>query len=144
MCGWRSIGSLRGDCREIEPLLAPYGIGRGPDFIVVHEPVENAVPECDGAGVYLPLRDLPADQPVGLIVIEFATRRRFRINGVLSRTSGNGLRIDVEQAYGNCPRYIHRMRFESLSPHAPRDDYEPPDAEWKQHFTDVLPCTPPS
>ena len=34
------------------------------------------------------------------------------------------------------------MPFESLSPHAPRYGYEPPDPEWKQHFTDVLPCTP--
>lgn len=67
-----------------------------------------------------PLRHLPADQPVGLIVIEFATRRRFRINGVLSRTSGDGLRIDVEQAYGNCPQYIQSRQLQP-APAALRD-----------------------
>ena len=31
-----------------------------------------------------PLRDLPAGQPVGLIVMDFARRRRLRVNGVLA------------------------------------------------------------
>lgn len=53
-----------------------------------------------------PLRDLPADQPAGLIAIEFAIRRRLRLNGTLSHTGDQGLRVDVEQAFGNCPQYI--------------------------------------
>lgn len=52
-----------------------------------------------------PLRDLPAGQPVGLIAIDFASRRRVRINGILAAADG-ALAVDVEQAYGNCPQYI--------------------------------------
>jgi uncharacterized protein len=53
-----------------------------------------------------PLHDLPVGQPVGLIVMDFAARRRLRINGTLTAADG-GLAIDVVQAYGNCPQYIH-------------------------------------
>jgi predicted pyridoxine 5'-phosphate oxidase superfamily flavin-nucleotide-binding protein len=53
-----------------------------------------------------PLYGLSAGQPVGLIVMDFAARRRLRINGTLS-AAGAELTIDVAQAYGNCPQYIH-------------------------------------
>jgi hypothetical protein len=33
------------------------------------------------------------------------------------------------------------MTLEELSPHAPREGHEPPEAEWKAFFTDVLPGT---
>jgi len=53
-----------------------------------------------------PLRDLPAGQAVGLITVDYARRRRIRINGVLAERTAEGLRVDVEQAFGNCPKYI--------------------------------------
>jgi uncharacterized protein len=58
-----------------------------------------------------PLQHLTVHQPVGLIVVEFATRRRLRINGTLSDTGSDRLRIDVEQAYGNCPQYIQNRQL---------------------------------
>jgi predicted pyridoxine 5'-phosphate oxidase superfamily flavin-nucleotide-binding protein len=55
-----------------------------------------------------PLHGLPARQQAGLVVVEFATRRRVRVNGTLRAVGGGSLAIDVEQAYGNCPQYIHQ------------------------------------
>ena len=55
-----------------------------------------------------PLRRLLAGQPVGLIAIEFATRRRMRVNGTLVQAGPGGLEIEVEQAFGNCPKYIQQ------------------------------------
>ena len=43
--------------------------------------------------------------PVGLLGIELHTRRRNRMNGVMTNVN-SGLRIDVDQSFGNCPRYI--------------------------------------
>lgn len=43
--------------------------------------------------------------PVGLLGIEMHTRRRNRMNGVVSATP-TGFRVDVDQSFGNCPRYI--------------------------------------
>ncbi|TCN41059.1 hypothetical protein EV644_105345 [Kribbella orskensis] len=54
-----------------------------------------------------PLHGLPAHQQVGLLVIELAIRRRVRINGELVRSASDELEIAAEQAYGNCPQYIH-------------------------------------
>lgn len=56
-----------------------------------------------------PLHDLPSGQRVGLIAIDFATRRRMRVNGTLSLE--DGLSIEVAEAFGNCPQYIHPRRL---------------------------------
>src|ERR1700754_369623 len=42
---------------------------------------------------------------VGLIAIDFARRRRVRVNGHATGRDG-GLVVTAEQVYGNCPRYI--------------------------------------
>ncbi|WP_343721575.1 pyridoxamine 5'-phosphate oxidase family protein [Herbaspirillum seropedicae] len=46
-----------------------------------------------------------AGAPVGLLGIEMHTRRRNRMNGVLAALE-QGWRVQVEQSFGNCPRYI--------------------------------------
>jgi predicted pyridoxine 5'-phosphate oxidase superfamily flavin-nucleotide-binding protein len=84
------------------PLVGPLG------FLAVASPTKlliGATPHPDD-----PLHALPAGQPAGLIVMDFATRRRLRINGTLGAADDGGLAIDVAQAYGNCPQYIHPRR----------------------------------
>lgn len=44
---------------------------------------------------------------VGTLAIEPVTRRRMRLNGRAEPTP-SGLRIDVDQVYSNCPKYIQR------------------------------------
>lgn len=44
--------------------------------------------------------------PIGVIGLEFATRRRNRMNGRISGLGLAGLEISVEQSFGNCPQYI--------------------------------------
>jgi predicted pyridoxine 5'-phosphate oxidase superfamily flavin-nucleotide-binding protein len=63
-----------------------------------------------------PLHALPTGQQVGLVVVEFAARRRVRVNGTLAAADGQGLVIEVEQAYGNCPQYIHQRLLAPVSP----------------------------
>lgn len=55
---------------------------------------------------------------VGLLGIEFHTRRRNRLNGTLGRRGTNGFTVTVEQSFGNCPKYI-RLRDIGAEP-APR------------------------
>ncbi|WP_042688764.1 pyridoxamine 5'-phosphate oxidase family protein [Azospirillum sp. B506] len=43
--------------------------------------------------------------PIGLLGIEMHTRRRNRMNGVVTATEA-GFQVDVDQSFGNCPRYI--------------------------------------
>ncbi|TGD87602.1 pyridoxamine 5'-phosphate oxidase [Mycolicibacterium sp. CH28] len=68
--------------------------------------VDSDLPPAD------PLHRLPAGQPAGLVVMNFAARRRIRINGLLNRSDSGGLEIDVDQAYGNCPKFIQPRRLD--------------------------------
>jgi predicted pyridoxine 5'-phosphate oxidase superfamily flavin-nucleotide-binding protein len=43
---------------------------------------------------------------VGLVGIDFATRRRNRANGVVKTVDRGGFDIAVAQSFGNCPKYI--------------------------------------
>ena len=59
-----------------------------------------------------PASDGLADgQPIGLLGMEMHTRRRNRMNGVVSHAP-SGIRVDVDQSFGNCPRYIQLRDFE--------------------------------
>ena len=49
---------------------------------------------------------------IGMLGIELHTRRRNRMNGLVSRQSGERFHIDVTQAYGNCPQYIRLRQYE--------------------------------
>ncbi|MFJ9106613.1 pyridoxamine 5'-phosphate oxidase family protein [Streptomyces sp. NPDC102283] len=51
---------------------------------------------------------------IGMIGIEPATRRRMRMNGRAVR-DGNGLRVDLDQALGNCPKYIQVRRHRRIA-----------------------------
>lgn len=68
-----------------------------------------------------PLHRMPAGQQVGLIAIDFAARRRMRINGSLTESDGAGLLVHVDQAYGNCPQYIHRRDINVAAVTAPSE-----------------------
>jgi predicted pyridoxine 5'-phosphate oxidase superfamily flavin-nucleotide-binding protein len=43
----------------------------------------------------------------GLLGIELHTRRRNRANGIVAAAGADGLVLDVQQSFGNCPQYIH-------------------------------------
>ncbi|HEY8023333.1 MAG TPA: pyridoxamine 5'-phosphate oxidase family protein [Burkholderiaceae bacterium] len=47
-----------------------------------------------------------AGTPVGLLGIDPTTRRRNRANGRVSDVGTHGFSLHVEQAFGNCPKYI--------------------------------------
>ena len=55
--------------------------------------------------------DFEAGDPLGLLFIDFATRRRLRVNGQVSDRAGNELRLSVAEAFPNCPKYIQRREL---------------------------------
>jgi predicted pyridoxine 5'-phosphate oxidase superfamily flavin-nucleotide-binding protein len=80
------------------PLFGPPGFLHAESSNALR--IASALPDAD------PLHAIADGQPAGLIVIDFATRRRVRINGTLTYAGTDGLALEVEQAYGNCPQYI--------------------------------------
>jgi hypothetical protein len=54
-----------------------------------------------------PLADaLAPGAPIGLLGIEAHTRRRNRVNGRVAEVDATGFSVDVQQSFGNCPKYI--------------------------------------
>jgi predicted pyridoxine 5'-phosphate oxidase superfamily flavin-nucleotide-binding protein len=120
LAGMLAQGELRGGLarflagRTFAALTARAPDGRlwvsplsgAPGFLEVTGQATLSVHAVPGSGD--PLHELAAGQPAGLVVVEFATRRRVRINGTLSAVTPGRLGIEVEQAYGNCPQYIQQ------------------------------------
>jgi predicted pyridoxine 5'-phosphate oxidase superfamily flavin-nucleotide-binding protein len=52
--------------------------------------------------------------PIGLLGIEPHTRRRNRMNGRIARRDEHGFSVEVEQSFGNCPKYIQARRPEFI------------------------------
>ncbi|MES2026369.1 MAG: pyridoxamine 5'-phosphate oxidase family protein [Pseudomonadota bacterium] len=46
------------------------------------------------------------DKKIGMLGIDFSTRRRNRANGIIKATDHAGMSIAVDQSFGNCPKYI--------------------------------------
>ena len=45
---------------------------------------------------------------VGCLGLQWETRRRNRVNGLVSDIDGDGLTLDVIHTFGNCPKYIQK------------------------------------
>lgn len=75
------------------------------------------------ADAYEQIARLPIHHPVGILLLEFATRRRLRVNGTILRNYENELEIAVAEGFPNCPKYIHKRHF--------HDDAE--QAVWNVH-----------
>ena len=64
-----------------------------------------------------PLGEILADGiDIGFLGIDLKTRRRNRVNGVVSAIHPDGFEVQVRQTFGNCPKYIQERLFESVEP----------------------------
>jgi len=126
--------------------------GGAPGFVVVLDERTLAFPSYDGNGMFRSAGNVRVNPKVAMLFIDFEQPQRLRILGhaaaaeddpLLSRWPGAQLviRVTVELAFPNCPRYIHRMQRLETSPYVPSGGSPPPEAAWKQFemFRDVLP-----
>ena len=63
--------------------------------------------------------NLAIDSPVGLLAIDFAARRRVRVNGTVTDVDPSGFSVRVQQSYGNCPQYIQARKPRFVAPVSP-------------------------
>ena len=78
-----------------------------PGFVRVTDPRTVLIEAAPEAGDAL-MHRLETNTDVGLLAIDFVTRRRFRVNGRASISPTGTIHVAVVQAYGNCPKYIQR------------------------------------
>jgi predicted pyridoxine 5'-phosphate oxidase superfamily flavin-nucleotide-binding protein len=55
---------------------------------------------------------LQVGRDIGFLGIELHTRRRNRVNGVVSAIAPDSFEIQVSQTFGNCPKYIQARQFD--------------------------------
>jgi predicted pyridoxine 5'-phosphate oxidase superfamily flavin-nucleotide-binding protein len=65
------------------------------------------------------------EKRLGSLVIELASRRRIRINGTVRLDESHHLRIDVEESFPACPKYITRRHVRIVSLETPEADGAP-------------------
>jgi predicted pyridoxine 5'-phosphate oxidase superfamily flavin-nucleotide-binding protein len=64
---------------------------------------------------------------IGFLGIDFSNRRRNRANGKIGRMDKNRIEIEVDQSFGNCPKYIQIRELvasATLNPPPAREDLE--------------------
>jgi predicted pyridoxine 5'-phosphate oxidase superfamily flavin-nucleotide-binding protein len=107
-----AVAALEPDGAPVATLLTGTpGFVRSPDPWTL----EVAALSADPAGARL-----IEGAPVGLLGIEFPTRRRNRANGHVVRRGPKGFTVAVEQSFGNCPQHIRERRVEAReAPPAP-------------------------
>ena len=98
--------------------------GGMPGFVRVLNPNTLAFPDYDGNGMFKSLGNILVNPHVGMLFIDFEHPDRMRINGtatardddpLLSEYPGAQLiiRVQAEQIFPNCPRYIHIILADS-------------------------------
>lgn len=67
---------------------------------------------------------LRASARIGALGIDFATRRRNRVNGRVAAVSDAGFTLAVEQSFGNCAKYIQVRDLAAVPEATPQGDIE--------------------
>jgi predicted pyridoxine 5'-phosphate oxidase superfamily flavin-nucleotide-binding protein len=126
--------------------------GGEPGFVRVVDEHTVAFPIYDGNGMFLSGGNMVLNPNVGLLFIDFAKRRRMRLDGEATIVEDDPLmaefpeaqfivRVKARDVFPNCPRYIHQMELVERSEYVPRDGCETPVPDWKRSdwAKDVLP-----
>ncbi len=126
--------------------------GGDPGFVRVVDGSTLAFPSYNGNGMFYSMGNIAGTGKVGLLFMDFEKPIRLRIQGTASVSADDPLlaefheaqlvvRVAVEQAFPNCPRYIHRMQKVSPSRYVPRTGVATPLAGWKRidMIQDALP-----
>jgi len=129
-----------------------YKGGAPGEFVHAVDATTLAFPAYDGNGMFRTLGNLEVNPKVGLLFIDFESPQRLRVLGRASAAIDDPLlprwpeaqavvRVAVELAFPNCPRYIHRVQRIETSPYVPAAGCNTPEPAWKSFpiFSDVLP-----
>src|SRR6266513_6174941 len=116
--------------------------GGQPGFVRVVDENTLAFPSYDGNGMFKSLGNILVNPYVGMLLIDFESPKRLRVNGRASVLEDDPLlaefvgaqvivRVQAEVIFPNCPRYVHKMQVVEESPYAPCEGHTPPVPEWK-------------
>lgn len=117
--------------------------GGDPGFIRVVDNRTIAFPSYDGNGMFYSMGNIAGQAKVGMLFIDFETPHRLRVHGTATVSGEDPLlmdyveadlivRVQVEEIFINCPRYVHRYKKDTASKYVPRAACETPLVSWKR------------
>lgn len=124
--------------------------GGNPGFVKVQDNT-LVIPCYDGNGMFLSVGNIATNPKVGLLFIDFEQPWRMRVQGMARLDDGPGvrgvpgaqllIRIEPQQIFVNCPRYIPRYAKIESSKFNPDAQGKSPLPDWKRlkEVHDVLP-----
>ncbi len=131
--------------------------GGDPGFVRAVDERTLVFPNYDGNGMYLSMGNVTATARVGMLFIDFARPQRLRVHGAARIIDAGApgpaypgaqflVRVDVQQVFPNCPRYIHAMQETAHSEYVPHAGVAAPVPKWKRMdwARDVLPADDPA
>jgi predicted pyridoxine 5'-phosphate oxidase superfamily flavin-nucleotide-binding protein len=131
--------------------------GGDPGFVRIIDGHTLVFPNYDGNGMFLSMGNLAAHANVGLLFIDFVRPQRLRIHGIARIIEADAITpayagaqfavsVTVQQAFPNCPRYVHSWQKTASSQYVPRAGERTPVPNWKRASwaSDVLPATDPA
>ncbi len=103
----------------------------------VQSPTDTTLTIQSGLSEADPLANaLTLDKHVGLLGIELPTRRRNRANGRIGANANGKIEFELEQSFGNCPKYIQpRFIFDTK---AKVDPVEKPFTKFDSEVAEML------
>jgi len=121
-------------------------------FIRVVDSKTLAFPGYDGNGMFLTAGNIAANSRVGILLIDLENPMRLRLHGNATATPDDPLlndysdalyviRVNIDNLFINCPRYIHRYQKLATSEYIPTAGCPTPVPEWKtiEPLREVLP-----
>jgi predicted pyridoxine 5'-phosphate oxidase superfamily flavin-nucleotide-binding protein len=106
-----------------------------PGFVQSPDPSSLHIAALPDAGD--PAADaLVPNRGVGILGIDFATRRRNRANGRISSRDAHAIGVTVDQSFGNCPQYI-QLRTLTRGPRAETAAAAPASVEPLWHLDEA-------
>jgi uncharacterized protein len=70
--------------------------------------------------------NLLVGEDIGMLVIEFASRKRMRINGIVEGRPEGGIYVRAREVYSNCPKYIQAREWKGR-----QMETSAPAVEWR-------------
>jgi Predicted flavin-nucleotide-binding protein structurally related to pyridoxine 5''-phosphate oxidase len=120
------LGTLDAEGRPWASVLTgPAGFARSPDehtVLIAATPIQGD-PIIENLSLDTgQVDEQPRPAPIGVLVVDFMTHRRLRVNGRGTFRADGELHIDVEQVYSNCHKHIQTRSIDGDAlPLSPED-----------------------
>ena len=101
-----------------------------PGFLTVTSPQTLNVHPISTIDAQL-IQNLRTHPTIGLLTLDFAARRRLRVNGCVQHVTEQGLQLQAQEVFFNCPKYLQTRYLRS----APSDRQNPTPAELASHLS---------